>query len=89
MQAGYRSLLFRWGGSSSKPLSTGDYGAPIGLLAFWLGGAALNYKPKLPYEPIIGPDGPGYAKHHEGRPVNDDAEILEFLQIWTAWQDIE
>lgn len=90
MSAGYRSLLWFAGGGGGKPESIGEFAGPRSMLAFWLGGAALNYKPKPPYEPIIGPDGPGFAKHHgRQRPIVDDDEILEFLRIWTLWNDVE
>ena len=89
-RAGYRSLLWFAGGGADKPLPIGEYAGPRSLLAFWMGGAALNYKPKPPYEPIIGPDGPGYARHHErGRPLADDTEVEEFLRLWVVWNDIE
>ena len=88
--SGDRSPLFYWGGGAAKPLSTGTYAGPRSLLAFWMGGAALNYKPKPFYEFIVGPDGPAFAKHHEGgRPIVDDTEIIEFLEVWSVWQDVE
>ena len=95
-RAGDRSPLFYWGGGAAKPPSVGEYAGPRSLLAFWIGGAHFHYVPPEPpylpppYEPIIGSDGPSFLKHHERRrPVNDDAEILEFLQVWTLWNDVE
>lgn len=62
------------------------------MLAFWLGGAC-----GYPFVPIVPPgvlpevpaivsrEGIGAGRRY---PI-DDAEILEFLQLWTVWNDIE
>jgi hypothetical protein len=92
MQAGNKSLVGFWTGGAAKPLSTGTYAGPVSLLAFWIGGANFHFVPT----PIIPPSPPisdvvsgglPYARHH-GRPI-DDNEILEFLEIWTTWNDNE
>ena len=76
--------FFFWGGGAARPPSTGTYAGPRSLLAFWMGGANWHHVPRLPYDPIIGPDGPSFLKHHErGHPIWIDEELLEFLRMWT------
>lgn len=84
---GDRSPLFYWGGGATKPPSTGEYAGPRSMLAHWMGGAALNYRPKPERELIVGGEGIPFAKHR-GKPIDDD-EIIEFLRLWVSWQDIE
>jgi hypothetical protein len=83
--SGDRSPLFYWGSGAAKPLSTGTYGGNRSLLAFWIGGACgWTFVPR-PVAPV--PE--GGLPFERKRPIIDDAEILEFLQMWVAWQNIE
>ena len=86
MQNGDRSPLFYWGGGAAKPLSTGTYAGPVSLLAFWLGGANWHYVPSRERELIVG--GEGVPFQRRGRPI-DDEEVLDFIRLWVAWNDIE
>jgi hypothetical protein len=92
VQAGYRSLLwFQGGGAARISPNRGDYGGPRSMLAFWMGGAALHYIPDWKREDVwfrvTGAEGRPFRER--GRHPIDDEEILEFLQLWTAWNDIE
>jgi hypothetical protein len=66
------------------------------MLAYWLGGAcSYPFVPvPIPPEPIpvLPPlDVEGLGKRQRGgrRYPIDDTEILEFLELWTVWNDIE
>jgi len=64
------------------------------MLAHWMGGAAWHFVPKpdivpVPYVPSDLTGGIPFAKHHGGRPFIDDDEVMEFLRVWVAWNDIE
>jgi hypothetical protein len=89
LQSGDRSPLFFWGGGAAQPPSKGDYAGPRSFLAFWMGGAALNYHP-VPIEPTF-----ELVTSKEGglsfgrRPPIDDDEVMEFLRLWVAWNDVE
>ena len=88
--SGDRSPLFYWGGGAAKPLSTGTYAGPRGLLAFWLGGANFRYAliPPIPPQPPISDVVSGGLPARYKRRI-DDEEIFEFLQIWTLFNDNE
>lgn len=88
-QGGDRSFLFFWGGGAAKPPVRGDYAAPCSMLAFWMGGA--NLPPFVPLPAVSFEDGVSYAKHHgpARRYPIDDEEVIEILEWWTAWNDIE
>jgi hypothetical protein len=87
-QYGDRSPLFYWGGGAAKSLFRGDYGGPRSLLAFWVGGAALNRRPPEPIFHLV-TKGEGLPLERRERPFIDDDEVLEFLRLWVAWNDIE
>ena len=89
IQGGDRSLLFFWGGGAAKPPVRGDYAGPRSMLAFWLGGA--NLPPFHPLPAVSFEDGVSHARHHgpARRYPIDDEEVTEFLEWWTAWNDIE
>lgn len=58
------------------------------MLAFWLGGiCGYTFVPPVP-GPLFPPAAEGVGIGRKHYPI-DDAEILEFLQLWTAWNDIE
>lgn len=84
---GYRSALAFFAGGGCRPPSRGDYAGPRSFLAFWMGGAAWHYVPSRERELIVGEGGLPF--HKPGRYPIDDEEILEFLQIWTLWNDVE
>ena len=65
------------------------------MLLYWLGGACaplLPIPPIIPPEPVppiaVSAEGLPFAKH-EKRPIIDDEEVVEFLRIWTLWNDVE
>lgn len=86
---GFRSVLAFFVGGGYKPLSKGAYAGPRSVLAYWLGGG--NLPPFHPLPAISFEDGVSHAKHHgpAGRFPIDDPEVIEFLEWWTAWNDIE
>lgn len=86
MQSGYRSLLGFYVGGAGKSPSKGAYAGPRSMLAFWMGGAALPLAIVPPF-PVRLEDGLAYRRHP--RVIRDDQEIIDFLQTWTLWNDIE
>jgi hypothetical protein len=93
MSYGFRSVLAFFAGGGCKPKSIGQYAGPRSMLAYWLGGANFHYIPPPPIPPYIPvSDLTGGLPHDKRRLpgiIRDDGEILEFLQIWVPWQDIE
>ena len=92
---GFRSVLAFWAGGGAKRPSRGNYAAPTSMLAFWTGGG--NYSSTwFPAGPVISPyipisdltGGAPSAKVRKRHPI-DDEEILEFLQMWVTWNDVE
>jgi hypothetical protein len=67
------------------------------MLAYWLGGGNFHYIPRPPEPPIppfvpasdLTSGGLPHAKHHKPRVILDDEEILDFIRIWTLWNDNE
>lgn len=87
IQGGDRSALFFWGGGAAKPPSRGVPSGPRSMLAFWMGGAAWHYVPSRERELIVGEGGLPF--HKPGRYPIDDEEVLDFIRLWVAWNDIE
>jgi hypothetical protein len=83
-QGGYRSGLGYWlGGGGAPPF----HGGVRSLLAFWLGGAC-GY-PFIPQPiPVSGPDLTGGLAAARRHPI-DDPEVIEFLEWWTLFNDVE
>jgi hypothetical protein len=93
LQSGDRSPLFFWGGGAAQPPSKGDYAGPRSFLAFWMGGAAFHYDPNWrptppPFELVTSKEG-GLPSQRRERPFIDDDEVMEFLRLWVAWNDVE
>ena len=88
-QGSVRSLGAYWIGGACGPRVRGGFRS---LLAYWMGGAhgySFVPVPPVPSAPGIDEGGVPLARHHfRPHPIDDD-EILEFLKIWTTWQDIE
>jgi hypothetical protein len=56
------------------------------MLAYWMGGACgYTFVPPIPGPVFLPSEGIGVGKRY---PI-DDEEILEFLELWTTWNDIE
>ena len=87
----FRSFLWYFGGGGAKPVLPPSYAGPRSLLAFWIGGAALNYDPNWrptppPFELVTSKEG---GLPFGRRPFIDDDEVNEFLRLWVAWNDVE
>ena len=57
------------------------------MLGFWLGGIC-GYTYVAPIPGPVFPPAEGVGIGRKRYPI-DDEEILEFLELWTVWNDIE
>lgn len=84
-----RSFCAFWLGGAAKPPKVSERIGVRDLLAFWIGGACAPAFIPSPLPAGVAGEGIPFDRHIGRRPPIDDEEILEFLQTWVTWQDIE